>query len=331
MERIAGLAVEFARLRQSELAASEQPAPVERFQWFLGAALLALLAQSLLADGRRPASLRRRRISFGPTALGPTALGSMVLVAALLVAACGGTTPYRHVADGTDAYEAGRYDDALSAYRQAAELLPDDPAIAYDIGNTLHRLRRFEEATTASAAAAAETDDGDLLRRATYAIGNHAFRRGALTEARDAFISVLVEDPADADARHNLELVLTALAPPGGPVPAEQDDGTAPSDPALGPAPGPGSGEGDGEAAESEGESAEPAGPAAGDAGEPGQAGSVDTLEEAQGALEAALLGLGEEVTLEEALEILDLLRQADALAPLDGNGPGAGGRLPPR
>ena len=325
VERIAGLAVEFARLRQSELATSEQPAPVERFQWFLGAALLALLAQSLLADGRRPASLRR----------GPISLGAATLIAALLAAACGGTAAYRHVADGNDAYEAGRYDDALSAYRQAAELRPDDPAIAYDIGNALHRLRRFEEATAASAAAAAATEDGGLLRRATYAVGSHAFRRSALAEARDAFISVLLKDPEDADARHNLELVLAALAPrplaaqPGLEPDGDDGDGT----PLSGPAPAPGGGEGEGEGAgsETEGESAEPAGPAPGEAGDPGQAGIADTLEAAQEALAAALLGFGEEITADEALAILDLLRRVGALAPLEGDGATAGGRLPPR
>lgn len=137
---IAGLAVEFARLRQSEFEAAEQPAPVERFQWFVGAALLLLLAQAFVATGSRPAPLRVGRIT----------LGSAALLAWLVLVACGGSAAYGHNQSGNDAYEAGHYDEALSSYRSAAEAMPDEPEISYNIGNTLHQLRRYEEATVAS-------------------------------------------------------------------------------------------------------------------------------------------------------------------------------------
>ena len=317
VSKIAGLAVEFARLRQSQFAVAEQSAPVERFQWFLGAALLLLLAQSAVADGGVPAPLRVGRISLGSAPL-----------AGLLLLACGGGSAYRHVSDGNDAYDAGSYDEALGAYRAAAELRPDDPAIAYNIGNALHRLRRFEEATAASSVATAETADAALLQRATYALGSHAFRRDALEEAREAFVSVLLRDPDDDDARHNLELVLVALAPPQPSLPeqtasdgAEQGEG---GDGLNGGEPQPGrEDQGDGDAGPSE--TADATAP-----GEPGAEGAATTLEGAQQALEASLLGFGEEVTLEQALEILDLLRRVNALASLEPSR-GGGGRLPPR
>ena len=318
VSKIAGLAVEFARLRQSQFAVAEQPAPVERIQWFLGAALLLLLAQSAVADGGVPAPLRVGRISLGSAPL-----------AGLLLLACGGGSAYRDVSDGNNAYAAGSYDEALGAYRAAAELLPDDPAIAYNIGNALHRLRRFEEATAASSAATAATEDAALLQRATYALGSHAFRRDALEEAREAFVSVLLRDPDDHDARHNLELVLVALAPPQLASPsqtaadgAEQGEG---GDGLNGGNPQPGREDQGGDGDDGPSETTDGTAP-----GEPGAEGAATTLEAAQQALEASLAGFGEEVTLEQALEILDLLRRVNALASLEPSR-GGGGLLPPR
>ena len=330
-DAIVGLAVEFASLRQSEFVAMERAAQVERFQWFLAAALLLLLAHSAVTEGGRTASLRRGPISLGAASL-PAAL-----LSGLLFIGCGGSAAYRHVSAGTDAYEAGRYDQALDSYRRASELAPDDAAITYDIGNALHGLRRFEEAAAASTSAAAQTDDARLLQHATYAIGNHAFRRDALKEAREAFISVLLRDPDDDDARHNLELVLQALAPP----PTEESK-FAPfsGDPGEGEQNHGGAGDLEGEQQDN-GSTAplqkqESDSPADGDIadnaenGGPGTGGGAVTLYEAQQELEAALLSFGEELTLEEALEILDLVRRVNALASRELSLPAAG-PLPPR
>ena len=323
---IAGLAVEFARLRQSEFEAAEQPAPVERFQWFGVAALLLLLVQALVATGSRPAPLRVGRIT----------LGSAALLAGLVLVACGGSAAYERVQSGNDAYEAGHYDEALSSYRLAAEAMPDEPEISYNIGNTLHQLRRYEEATVASEAATTETDDARLLRLATYAIGSHAFRRDALEEARDAFVAVLLRDPKDDDARHNLEIVLLALAPPEPPAAQaaptgdeeQPDGGTQPP----GPSPAPGGEDSDDSQPPAPGDTAAGDAQGASDAlpGELDEEARAAALEQTQQALAAALDEFGDEVTFDEALAILDLVRRVNALTAAERSRP-LGGLLPPR
>ncbi len=307
---VAGLAVEFARLRQSQFDESTQSAPVERYQWLLGTALVLLIAQSLTAEGVRPLPLRASRVSLGVTAL-----------IAFAVVSCGGSAAYLHVRDGNAAYEAGRFDEALAEYRQAATLLPEDATVAYNAGNTLSRLRRFEEATAASAFAAATTEDGGLFRRATYALGSHAFQRGALEQARDAFIAVLRRDPEDEDARYNLELVLLALQPPPPavdadpgeqPPPDQQDgDGTDAGDPQQAPesAPGPSGGE-----TPADGDGGVPASPSQ----EDGDPGVEQSLEEAREALADAIVESGTEVTLAQALDLLDLVRLVTRLEALE-------------
>ena len=319
---VAGLAVEFARLRQSQFDQSVQTVPVERYQWLLGAALALLLAQSIVARGARPAPLRASHITLGFTVL--LTLG---------IVACGGTAASGHVRDGNDAYDAGRFDEALTEYRRAADLLPEDPTVAYDAGNTLHRLRRFEEATAASAFAAATTQESELFRSATYALGSHAFARGALEDARDAFVEVLRRDPTDDDARYNLELVLLALQPPppaadAGPQEQSPDADQQPDD----------SGNGDSQQA-ADGPSAPQqtaGGPPSAPDGNPiaapdadGRPAEQQTLQEARQALADAIVESGTEVTVEQALELLDLVRLVNRLQELDRSD--SGGNFPPR
>ena len=66
-------------------------------------------------------------------------------------------------------------------------------------GNTLHRLRRYEEATVASARAVEEATTASLRNHAQYALGNHAFRRGDLDLASEAYRKVLLADAGDEE------------------------------------------------------------------------------------------------------------------------------------
>ena len=327
IDGVAGLAVEFSRLRQSQFAEAEQPAPVERFQWFVGAALSLLFAQSLIGEAARPRPLRAGRITLGATAL-----------IAVLVVACGGSAAYRHVRDGNEAYAGGSYEQALTQYRLAAELQPEDASIAYNTSNALHELRRYEEASVASEQALLLATDVEVLQQATYALGGHAFRRGALAEARDAYISVLRRDPADEDARHNLEVVLLALGPPRPPIsgvePAESDNGGSDGGAANRVPAGDGDTPTDGDGTAQNGDGQQPPNAPSDPGDGPSQAGSgsdgATTLEGAQISLEDALTGLGREVTFDEALRILELLRRVNSLESLGEVGPRPG-TLPDR
>ena len=351
LEAIAGLAVEFRSLRRSAFDESANDAPVDRFQWFLAGALALLIAQALLAGGSR-----------APRSLAAAGAASL-LPLALLAAACADAA-YEDVRRGNEAYDAGAYGDALAAYREAAARFPGDegapPEIDYDIGNALHRLERFEEATAASRAAMASAEDPALYARAAYAAGNHAFRRGDLEAARDAYTGVLLRDPGDRDAKHNLELTLRLLAgpPPGAePPPAgpggsgeqgegEEDDGDAPPSGGEGEdgqpsedGEGAAAGEDDGEGGE-EGDG-QPAGggeAAPGSEGEDGAPGgdgadaAPRTLDDARAELSEALLRLGDEtLTREQAMSILDLVRTANALGALEAGDAARGGALPDR
>ena len=348
LDAIAGLAVEFQRLRRSAFDEGVNEAPVDRFQWFLAGALVLLFVQSWVAEGARtPAPLSGGRV----------VLGGAALLVVVFIAACG-SAAYDDVRRGNEAYEEEAYEEALAAYQAAAgepsesEVTP--APIDYNIGNALHQLDRYEEATVATTAAMNATEDGGLLTHAAYAAGNHAFRRGDLEAARDAYIGVLLRDPGDLDAKHNLELTLRLLAggqpPPAGgqqPPPEDPDDPSDEDDPGDEQDPGDGDGEegdqpppdedGGGEGDPGEEGDTPPTEGGSDMPGEPGDTPSGDqpgpqNLDEARTQLSEALLELGDEaLTLEQALDILDLVRITNSLDALTPPERGSGGPLPDR
>lgn len=306
---VAGLAVEFRRMRQTEFAAEAEPVRTERFAWFLGGALALLVAQGLVPQATDARRARPRR--------GPVAAGG--IAALLLLGACGGTAVWQHVDAGNRAHDAARYEEALEWYRTALELeqVAEDEELAaalhYNAGNTLHELGEYEAAVSASETARELTEeDPELAASARYALGNHFYRLDDLEAARDAYVAVLRFDPDDRRAKENLELVLRQMPPP------EEDDETLPGDEDNGE---PGNGDDDGppgendEPAPSE-DDAEPNGDEFNGDPMPGDPGDElpDTVDQARQQLLDALGELGDEITVEEALRLLELHRRVNEL-----------------
>lgn len=330
VRQIAGLAVDFRRLQQTQFASESRPAPVERFTWFAGAAL-ALIALAMLAgEGGRT---RMPRLRGG---LITAVLGGVILIGC-------GTATWRHVEDGNAAYLDGRYEDALMAYQAAASALgetsPERGAVAYNLANTLYQLRRYEEGAVSAeqaVGAALEADDALLAGLAHYTRGNTAFQRQQWEAARDAYQALLRIDPDDGDAKANLELVLAILEPPPpeeeNPPQEAPDSGGEPGDDGeQQPGDQPGQGQGEGSGADGGGEEPPPGssqGSAPGDSDAGGGTPGSASLEQVQAELEQLLGELGPEITPDQALRILQLAQRANELAPLPS---GSGRDTPPR
>ena len=333
LDAMAGLAIEFQQLRQSVFDQETELQPIERFQWFLAPAIALLALQLVIAEAGRLRPLAGSR------------LGSLGFTSLVLIAGCGGSQLYQQIEAGNEAYEDQRYEDALSEYREARLVAPAEPAVGYNLGNTLHRLRRFEEAAVLSTEALNATEDPLLAQSLRYALGGHAVERGLLLEARARYIDVLWLDPQDADAKANLELVLSMIrateGPPAdqpppaedGPAPGDGpggDDGQGNDDPGDGggqdgAGPGtPGSSDGDGQPG-ADGQGGQP-GDTTGAAGGDAQSGLELAVERAEAALAEALEAAGEELTVEEALLLLELSSELSALQSLDPGGAAPGG-----
>ena len=335
--QLAGLAVDFSRMRQSQFDTASTRAPRDRFSWFVGGALALLLAQAALpASGEAsllgrlavPRSLRARRSAAG------VALSTLVL---LLTACIGGTPAYREVEAGNRHYEAGRFDDALEAYLSASTMAPNDMGIQYNIANTLHRIARHDEALATIDLALGQHPEASLSTRLQYSAGNAALTKNDLTRARASFQQALRQDSTDRDAKANLELVLRRLPTPTPTPPPSGQQGQQGQQQQPGQqGQQPGQGDGQGQQQGQQGQQAQPgSGQQPGGGGPQGQTppsgtpngerASAEAQAAANAALEAALAELGPEVSPQEAARILELAQQANDLSGLTPRGPRGG------
>ena len=207
------------QLGAARTASRERAGLIDRFEWPAALALVALVLESLLLG--LPVGRSRR----GSTTRAAARAAAVVLVAAGLSAALGAKPRVdgRRAARAVSLYNAGRYRDALDELRaliRDARQANDADAQAflwYDIGNTLYRLAQFDEAVTNYRLALGGPPE--IRRQALFNLGNAYMhvadeepdKRPMLHAAINAYTEALVLDPADVDAKWNLELALRRL------------------------------------------------------------------------------------------------------------------------
>lgn len=272
--------------------------PVERFQWFAGAALACLFLASM---GERVSGLPGRK----------AALGAAVTALSLLIAGCA-TDVHDLNADGLAAYNRGDYETAINHFLDARALDPDNPAITLNLASTFDKAGRFEEASQAVRRLLVLPDP--ITRARGFAsLGHHEFNAGHQQDALDAFRSALVDNPDDRASRHDYEVLLRLLnpdqqqpapgqgqPPPGSPPPGGQDN-PAPGNPGQDgstpppPSPSPGAGQGQPQATTPEALERQ--------------------LRQLDGQVNALLRQAGDNPTPSQALQILQLLAERNRLA----------------
>jgi pentatricopeptide repeat protein len=245
---------------------------------------------------------------------------ALVLIALLIGACAADVDPLRERNEEANAlFEAGDFEGALAIYQEMLAERPDIDQLSYNAGNALHRLQEFDRAADETQRALPPIDPG-LGVSTYYSLGNHLLALGRLDEAYLAYRNALLLDSGDQDSKHNLELSLLMInqrdnpSDPGeGPGPGQEPGGTpqagepTPGAPGGGTPGADGSPEASGTPQPGEGNGTPQPDPNATPGGEGDPAQDQAAI---QRALEEALAGIDEELTFEEAVRILDLLRQ---------------------
>ena len=118
-------------------------------------------------------------------------------------------------------YDAGRYEEALQAYKEALVERPESARLHLNVGDALFQLGDFEGALGEFERVSA-ADDPALAALGHYNKGNAHFQLQDYAAAVEAYQQALQRAPGDADAKANLELALQRLPPP--PPPQEGQD-----------------------------------------------------------------------------------------------------------
>ena len=111
---------------------------------------------------------------------------------------------------GNAHYKVEAYDAALEAYQLAAEDRPEDAIARYNLGTALYQKKQFEKAADEFRRS---LDAADSVHRAQgyYNLGNAQVQLNDIEGAIRSYKSALRLNPADLDAKHNLELALEKL------------------------------------------------------------------------------------------------------------------------
>ncbi len=111
---------------------------------------------------------------------------------------------------GNRLFEQGKYQDAEKAYLDAQASMPGRPELSYNLGNSLIKQQKYDQALQALAQAVSKGDKG-LQARGYYNVGNALFDMGNLRESAQSYIRALRLNPTDMDAKHNLEIALKKM------------------------------------------------------------------------------------------------------------------------
>jgi Ca-activated chloride channel family protein len=168
------------------------------FQWFLGAAILLLLVEFVLAE--------RRRGKLAGGAVRMLLAAGLGLMTTLSASAQSTNTLIR---SGNRAYKKKQLDQSIKQYQAAVDKAPDNPMANYNLGNAQFRKDEFDAAARSYDASADHSAvDKPMKEKSLYNKGVAMARQKKLQESIDAWKAALKLDAADSDARENLEKAL---------------------------------------------------------------------------------------------------------------------------
>jgi Ca-activated chloride channel family protein len=184
----------------------------EQFQWFLGVAILFLLAEMFLPE-------RKREKKITST----VSKTSAVKIAGLVIAIC--VLPSSIFASPVDAmrdYNSHNYTNALEKYEQLAEVYTNDLRLVFDAGAAAYRATNYDEALK-NFQLVTLSPDLKLQQQAFYNLGDTLYRMGELkftpntegldameetwTNAAQSYAHAAQLNTNDLDAAYNLGFV----------------------------------------------------------------------------------------------------------------------------
>jgi Ca-activated chloride channel homolog len=200
IDQIAG---EIAGMNRQELQSKLFLTRIDRFQLPLAIGLFLMFLETLMTDQswRKPA--------FRWLGL-PRWFTSVVLLLILMSGPAWADQKSRRNAAGNRYFKQKDYSAALKEYVEAQNSNKYSEELSYNIGNTLYEQKKYLEALK-EYEKVFPSPNQELNQRTQFNRGNAFFRSGDFNQAAASYRKALEMNPADLDAKHNLELALQKL------------------------------------------------------------------------------------------------------------------------
>jgi Ca-activated chloride channel family protein len=204
-----------AKMQAAEMDVRLSRRPIERYEWPLGAALIALALSILIPERKRA----RQGASVGvPVRNAARGVAGATAVAALLMVFL--SSSVFATAPGLDAYRSGKFEDAYGQFQQTLKTHPESRAedkLQFDSGAAAYKLKDYSKAMESFSQALLSRDIG-LQSKGHYNLGNTLYQRGETqksddkklsdwTNALDHYEQTLKLDPQNKEAKDNYDYV----------------------------------------------------------------------------------------------------------------------------
>src|SRR5947207_1212241 len=196
-----------AKMQAAEMDVRLSRLPIERYEWPLGAALVALAFSILVRERKR---LRAKIYVSTPTKVTAATAVLMIIFCQFAVGA----------APGLDAYRGGKLEDAYGQFQETLKSHPQSRAeekLQFDSGAAAYKLEDYNKALESFSQALLSRDTG-LQSKSHYNLGNTLYERGETqktddkklgdwTNALDHYEQALKLEPQNKEAKENYDYV----------------------------------------------------------------------------------------------------------------------------
>jgi Ca-activated chloride channel family protein len=197
-----------AKMHAGEIDVRLSRRPIERYEWPLGAAIVALTMSILIGE-------RKRLRALSPRPVRAPALATATAVLFLI-----SLPPVFASAPGLESYRTGKFNDAYQEFQQTLKSHPQTRAVdklQFDSGAAAYKMKDYGKALESFSQALLTPDTG-LQSKSHYNLGNTLYERGEAQKGDDKKLAdwqnalqhydeTLKLDPQNKEAKENYEYV----------------------------------------------------------------------------------------------------------------------------
>src|SRR5436309_2039291 len=228
-----------AKMQAAEMDVRLSRRPIERYEWPLGAALIALALSILIPERKRARQGAYAAASARKAARDVTSPAAATALLVMFLSSSAYAT-----APGLDAYRTGKFEDAYSQFQEALKTHPQSRAedkLEFDSGAAAYILKDYSKALESFSQALLSRDTA-LQSKGHYNLGNTLYQRGEAqksddkklsdwTNALDHYEQTLKLDPQNKEAKENYDYVKKKIEELKNKKQPEQQPSPSPSPP----------------------------------------------------------------------------------------------------